>query len=71
MKVNDVVQFNEKHRWCGSLGIISEVKQCGKDIKYMVGVPIPLKGTAYIFAMDSDKVIERIGEAIFVEVNEE
>ena len=71
MNKNDVVQFNERHEWCGSLGIVEKVKQCGKDIKYLVGVPIPLKGTAYIFAMDSDKVIERVGEAIFINSDSE
>ena len=60
MKKNDVVQFNEKHRWCGCLGIISEKK---KD-RYMVGVPIPQKGTAYVFADASE--LERIGISAFV-----
>ena len=40
-----VVQFNESHKWCGSFGFINEIK--GERI--MVGVPIPQKGTAYIF----------------------
>lgn len=66
LKVDDVVQFNEKHKWCGCLGIVTEVKDCGNDARYMVGVPIPQKGTAFIFCMDSSKEIERIGEAIFV-----
>ena len=26
MKKGDVVQFNENHKWIGSLGIITEVK---------------------------------------------
>ena len=39
MKVNDVVQFNEKHKWCGSFGIIYEIKKCGNDTRYMIGVP--------------------------------
>ena len=38
MKVGDVVQFNENHKWCGCLGIITEVKDCGDNgIRYMVG----------------------------------
>lgn len=41
MNINDVVQFNEKHKWTGSLGIITEKKQCGEGIRYMVGVPVP------------------------------
>lgn len=42
MEVDDVVQFNENHKWCGCLGIINEIKDCGKNgIRYMVGVPIP------------------------------
>jgi len=26
---NEVVQFNEKHKWCGCLGIVEEVKKKG------------------------------------------
>ena len=39
--VNDVVQFNENHKWCGCLGIVNEIKNCGEDFRYMVGVPVP------------------------------
>ena len=64
MKKGDVVQFNENHKWCGSLGIIREIKQCNDDIRYMVGVPAPMEGTAFIFVMESENAIEYIGEAI-------
>jgi len=64
MKVNDVVQFNENHKWCGSLGIIREIKQCGDDVRYMVGVPAPMQGTAFIFVAESENAIEYIGEAV-------
>ena len=67
MRKNDVVQFNEKHKWCGCLGIINAVKRCGDDTRYMVGVPIPQKGTACIFTMESAAEIERIGAAVLVE----
>lgn len=60
---DDVVQFNEKHKWRGSLGIIREVKVCGDDKRYMVGVPIPQKGTAFIYVMESECAIELIGTA--------
>lgn len=66
MKKNDVVQFNENHKWCGSLGIINEVKQCGEDIRYMVGVPVPMQGTAFIFVMESENAIEYIGQASLI-----
>lgn len=67
MKVNDVVQFNENHKWCGCFGYIYEIKQTfNDDIKYMVGVPIPEKGTAYIFVLESENAIERIGDAILI-----
>lgn len=62
---NDVIQFNENHKWCGCLGIISEVKQCGNDIRYLIGVPIPESGTAYIFSLESKHEIEKIADAIF------
>ena len=67
VKKNDVVQFNENHKWCGSLGIVNEVKQCGDDVRYMIGVPVPKRGIAYIFAMKSDNAIERIGKAVLVD----
>lgn len=64
--VNDVVQFNENHKWCGCLGIVNEVKNCGEDFRYMVGVPVPQQGTAYIFVTESENAIEYIGEAILI-----
>ena len=71
IKKNDVVQFNEKHKWCGCLGIVREAKKCGDDIRYMVGIPIPQEGTAYIFAMESNREIERIGIAALIQADEE
>lgn len=57
-----VVQFVEKHKWAGCLGIITEVKESynGADIRYMIAVPIPQQGTAYIFSMESDEEFELI-----------
>lgn len=63
MKTNDVVQFNENHKWCGSLGIIRETKQFDNDVRYMVGVPAPMQGTAFIFVAESENAIEYIGKA--------
>ena len=72
MKIGDVVQFNENHKWCGCLGIIREVKDCKENgIRYMIGVPIPQRGTAFIFAMESEKAIELIGKAVLVLKDEE
>ena len=55
IKKGSVVQFNENHKWCGCLGIITEIKKY-KDgkVRYMVGVPMPEKGTAYIFVTDTE-----------------
>lgn len=65
MLKGDVVQFNENHKWCGSLGIIDEVKDCGENgIRYTIGVPIPLQGTAFIFVMSNENAIEFVGKAI-------
>lgn len=66
MKVNDVVQFNEKHKWCGSLGIIYEIKKCGNDTRYMIGVAIPNQGTAFIYVMESEDAIYYIGRAVMI-----
>ena len=71
MKKGYVVQFNENHKWIGSLGIITEVKDCGNDIRYMVGVPAPMQGTAFIFVMESENAIEYIGKAILTLKDEE
>lgn len=71
MKKGDVVQFNENHKWIGSLGIITEVKKCGDDTRYMVGVPAPMQGTAFIFVMESENAIEYIGEAVLTLKDEE
>lgn len=75
MTNNDVIQFNENHKWRGCLGIITETKlifnpnQAGdklNDIRYMIGVPIPQKGTAYIYVLESEKALEKIGEAVLI-----
>ena len=67
MRIGDVVQFNENHKWCGCLGIIREVKDCKENgIRYMVGVPIPEKGTAFIYVMSSENAVEYIGVAHLV-----
>lgn len=71
MKKGDVVQFNENHKWIGSLGIITEVKDCGNDIRYMVGVHAPMQGTAFIFVMKSENAIEYIGKAVLTLKDEE
>lgn len=71
MKKGDVVQFNENHKWIGSLGIITEVKKCGDDTRYMVGVPAPMQGTAFIFVMESENSIEYIGKAVLTLKDEE
>lgn len=67
MKVGDVVQFNERHKWCGSLGIITEVKDYAEEpemIRYQVGVPIPMEGTAFIYVMANECALEYIGVAV-------
>ena len=71
MKKGDVVQFNENHKWIGSLGIITEVKKCSDDTRYMVGVPEPMQGTAFIFIMESENAIEYIGKAVLTLKDEE
>lgn len=80
MNVGDVVQFNENHKWTGCLGIINEIKEIHNpnlsgeginDIRFMVGVPVPQEGTAYIFVTNSEFAIEKIGKAILVAKREE
>ena len=64
--VGDVVQFTEDHKWCGSLGIVDEVKRIDDDVRYMIGVPVPQQGAAYIFVMESSNDIEYVGKAVMV-----
>ena len=74
MNVGSVVQFNENHKWRGSLGIIAEIKDYAEEptmIRYMVGVPIPKEGTAYIYVSNSENALEYIGEAVLVPKKEE
>lgn len=65
MTIDDVVQFNEKHKWCGCLGIITEDKGITHPRRYMIGVPVPDCGVAYIY--DDGTGIEYIGKAVLVE----
>ena len=69
MGINNVVQFTERHRWCGCLGIITEVKEEGHARRYMIGVPVPQGGVAYIF--DDGSNIEYIGNAVLAEKRED
>ena len=69
--INDTVQFVENHKWCGCYGTIKEIKNCGGDIRYLIGVPIPTNDDSpcpisYILSMESEKSFERIGRAILI-----
>lgn len=63
----DVVQFNENHKWCGSLGIVTRVEDLGGNTKYMIAVPIPEKGIAYINVWKSENALEYIGLAVLTD----
>ena len=67
MILGTVVQFNENHKWCGCLGIVTEVKKLKDCTRFMIGVPTPEKGTAYIFVTNRDQALEVIGQAVFVD----
>ena len=62
--IKRVVQFTESHKWCGCFGIVVEDKGQGHPRRFMIGVPVPEKGTAYIF--DDGSHIEDIGPAVMV-----
>ena len=66
---DDVVQFTEKHKWCGCLGIVTEDKGFDHPRRYLISVPIPERGVACIF--DDGSNIEQIGKAVLVEVEGE
>lgn len=69
MSINDVVQFTENHKWRGCLGVIDEDKGEGHPRRYLIGVPVPMQGTAYIY--DDGSNIERIGKAVMVAAQDE
>lgn len=64
---NDVVQFNERHKWCGSLGIVTKITEADNDTLYMIGVPIPQQGIAYIRVLNSEDAVEYIGHAVLTD----
>ena len=66
---DDVVQFTETHKWCGCFGTVTEDKGYDHPRRYMIGVPIPEQGIAFIF--DDGSNIERIGKAVLVEAEGE
>lgn len=66
---DDVVQFTEKHKWCGCLGIVTEDKGFDHPRRYLISVPIPEQGVACIF--DDGSGIEPIGKAMLVEAEGE
>ena len=55
MEKQRVVQFNEKHKWCGCFGFVKEEK----PNRIMVGIHIPNEGIAYIFC--SPEEVDTIG----------
>lgn len=64
IKENDVVQFTENHKWVGCFGYVTEVRNHWGRMRYMIGVPLPMQGTAYIF--DDGSGIEKVGTAVLV-----
>ena len=73
IKKNDVVQFTENHKWVGCFGYVKEVKVYGGGfVRYMIGVPMPIKGpmkgAAYIF--DDGSGIEKVGTAVLIPADE-
>ena len=63
-RINDVVQFTEDHKWVACFGVVSDVKDCGGDYRYLIGVPVPMQGIAYIFSMESNDEFEYVGRTI-------
>ena len=48
---------------------MNEVRSRGNIMRYMIGVPAPMQGTAYIF--DDGSNIEKIGRAVLVAKEED
>ena len=58
------VRENAEERLLGKLGEVKKYKD--GNVRYMDGVPMPEKGTAYIFVTDTESAIEAIGIAALV-----
>lgn len=43
----EVIQFNENHKWRGCFGYIHRIKRGGS---YLIALPLPEQGTAFIIA---------------------
>ena len=64
-ELNEAVQFNENHKWCGVIGFITEITPLENDVKYMVAIPkvpndseIGTSPTFFIFVNKSENAIE-------------
>jgi hypothetical protein len=70
IKVGDLIQFTENHKWCGCFGFVSEVKYyfdgVDENAKVMIGVPVPEQGTAYIFSILTNNEFEIVGRAVMM-----
>ena len=58
-EINDIVCFRENHKWVGSIGFVNEIKRIKSEngeykLRLMIGVPTPMEGVAYIFALDDE-----------------
>ena len=69
IKKNNVVQFTENHKWVGCFGYVTEIRVIRGRMRYMIGVPLPMQGTAYIF--DDGKKNEKVGTAVLVPAESE
>ena len=63
---NDVVQFKDQHKWRGCFGTITSVKEQRGDNLYMIGVPVPSGGVAFILSPESKCEFVWIGKTSIV-----
>ena len=64
----EVIQFNEGHKWCATFGYIHRVRKGGT---YMIAVPLPEQGTAFIFAKRNEFDIVGVTDLILKGDNDE
>lgn len=60
IEINDVVRFNEKHRFRGCFGIVRTINDAGRAKFYDVAVPVPESGSEFTVA--TRKQIEKVGK---------
>ena len=62
IKVNNVVQFKERHELAGCLGVIADIKDMDGSVQYLIKITIPFQQSMDVYAKHED--FEYIGDSV-------